>query len=557
MPPRDIDIARQARLRPILDIGEALGIPAEQIYAYGPHKAKLGLDYVESLSRRQRAKLILVTAITPTAAGEGKTTTAIGLGDAFRRIGKRVAICLREPSLGPCFGMKGGAAGGGYAQVVPMEDINLHFTGDFHAVAAAHNLLAALVDNHLHWGNALDLDPRRIEWRRVLDISDRALRNLVTGLGGSAHGVPRESGFDITAASEVMAILCLARSRRDLHNRLADIVVGHTRADAPIRSATLEAAGAMEVLLRDALAPNLVQTMEHTPALVHGGPFANIAHGCNSVMATHAGLALADYVITEAGFGADLGAEKFFDIKCRQAGLSPDLAVVVATVRALKLHGGVPMRDLVQDNPSAVYAGAANLSRHIANLGKFGVPVVVAINRFSSDSDLEVAAAREIATQEGAIAVEATHWAQGSAGAEDLAWTVLEQLRTERANFAVLYPDELSLRKKIERIAVALYGAAGIATTSQAERRLDELELAGFGHLPVCMAKTQYSFSTDPARKGAPSGHTVTVREIRLAAGARFVVAICGDIMTMPGLPRAPAAHQIHMDEAGNIEGLF
>ncbi|WP_375596158.1 formate--tetrahydrofolate ligase [Algihabitans albus] len=553
----DIEIAREATLQPIAEIGAKLDIPADSLLAYGPHKAKVSFDFLKTLQDRPDGKLILVTAINPTPAGEGKTTTTVGLGDGLNRIGKKTAICLREPSLGPCFGMKGGAAGGGYAQVVPMEDINLHFTGDFHAIGIAHNLLSALIDNHIYWGNALGIDQRRVAWRRVVDMNDRALRQITSSLGGAANGFPREDGFDIVVASEVMAIFCLATDLEDLTERLGKVVVAYTRDKRPILAQDLEAPGAMAVLLRDALAPNLVQTLENNPAFIHGGPFANIAHGCNSVIATKSALKLADYVVTEAGFGADLGAEKFFDIKCRKAGLKPDAAVIVATVRALKSHGGVAKDGLGTPDVEAVRAGAVNLQRHIANVKKFGVPAIVSINHFVTDSDAEVAAVKAAAEEMGVEAVLATHWAEGSAGTEDLAHKVVALADSGTAQFAPLYPDDLPLWDKVRTIATELYGAADIQADQKVRNQFKDLEAAGFGHLPICMAKTQYSFSTDPALKGAPSGHAVTVRELRLAAGAEFVVAICGDIMTMPGLPRRPAAVDIGLDADGRIDGLF
>ena len=553
----DIEIAREATLQPIAEIGAKLDIPADSLLAYGPHKAKVSFDFLKTLQDRPDGKLILVTAINPTPAGEGKTTTTVGLGDGLNRIGKKTAICLREPSLGPCFGMKGGAAGGGYAQVVPMEDINLHFTGDFHAIGIAHNLLSALIDNHIYWGNALGIDQRRVAWRRVVDMNDRALRQITSSLGGAANGFPREDGFDIVVASEVMAIFCLATDLEDLTERLGKVVVAYTRDKRPILAQDLEAPGAMAVLLRDALAPNLVQTLENNPAFIHGGPFANIAHGCNSVIATKSALKLADYVVTEAGFGADLGAEKFFDIKCRKAGLKPDAAVIVATVRALKSHGGVAKDGLGTPDVEAVRAGAVNLQRHIANVKKFGVPAIVSINHFVTDSDAEVAAVKAAAEEMGVEAVLATHWAEGSAGTEDVAHKVVALADSGTAHFAPLYPDDLPLWDKVRTIATELYGAADIQADQKVRNQFKDLEAAGFGHLPICMAKTQYSFSTDPALKGAPSGHAVTVRELRLAAGAEFVVAICGDIMTMPGLPRRPAAVDIGLDADGRIDGLF
>jgi formate--tetrahydrofolate ligase len=556
MPKSDIEIARDAQMRPIVEIGEKLGIPEASLIQYGSHKAKVSSEYIAGLEGRADGKLVLVTAITPTPAGEGKTTTTVGLGDGLNRIGKRTAICLREPSLGPCFGMKGGAAGGGYAQVVPMEDINLHFTGDFHAIGIAHNLLSALIDNHIYWGNELGLDPRRVAWRRVMDMNDRALRSVVNSLGGVANGFPREDGFDITVASEVMAIFCLARDLKDLEARLGRIVVGQTRERAPVLAEALKAPGPMSVLLKEALQPNLVQTLENNPAFIHGGPFANIAHGCNSVMATKTALKLADYVITEAGFGADLGAEKFFDIKCRKAGLKPAAAVIVATVRALKMHGGVGKKDLGQENVAAVTAGCANLARHIENVKAFGVPVVVAINQFLNDTEAELEAVRTTAAGLGAKAIVCAHWAEGGKGTEELAHHVVELAESGAADFQPLYADELPLWDKVERIATKLYGASGISADDAVRKRFDELQGA-YGHFPVCMAKTQYSFSTDPDLKGAPAGHVVPVRELRLSGGAEFVVAITGAIMTMPGLPRVPAANAIHLNDQGQIEGLF
>ena len=553
----DIEIARAARTEPIGEVGAKLDVPSGSLFPYGHDKAKIGFDYLDSLADRPDGKLILVTAITPTPAGEGKTTTTVGLGDGLNRIGKRTAICLREPSLGPCFGIKGGAAGGGYAQVVPMESINLHFTGDFHAIGAAHNLLSAMVDNHIHWGNALGLDARRGTWGRVVDMNDRALRNVAVALGGVGNGYPRQSGFDITVASEVMAIFCLAEGLADLERRLGNVVVGQTREREARYSRELEADGAMTVLLKDALMPNLVQTLENNPALIHGGPFANIAHGCNSVIATRAGLKLADYVVTEAGFGADLGAEKFFDIKCRKADLKPDAAVVVATIRALKMHGGVALGGLGAENVEAVRAGLANLGRHLDNIARFGVPAVVGINRFTADTDAELDAVREYCEGRGAVAVECTHWADGSAGTEALAHKVVEVVESGAADFRPLYPDDMGLWEKIETVARSIYGAAEVSAPAAVRSQIAKFEADGFGHFPVCMAKTQYSFSTDPDAKGAPSGHTIPVREVRLSSGAEFLVAICGDMMTMPGLPRVPAANSIRLNAAGEVEGLF
>ncbi len=557
MPKSDIEIARGARMEPIGEIAGKLGIPVEHLSPYGHTKAKVSLDYLGSLEDRPDGKLILVTAITPTPAGEGKTTTSVGLTDGLNRIGKKAVACLREPSLGPCFGVKGGAAGGGYAQVVPMEDINLHFTGDFHAIGTAHNLLSALVDNHIYWGNALGFDERRVSWRRVVDMNDRALRSIVSSLGGVANGFPREDGFDITVASEVMAIFCLARDHRDLVARLGEIIVGATRERAPIRARDLKAEGPMSVLLRDALAPNLVQTLENNPAFIHGGPFANIAHGCNSVIATRAALKLADYVVTEAGFGADLGAETFFDIKCRKAGLRPNAAVIVATVRALKMHGGVGKADLGEENVAAVKRGAANLARHIRNVKSFGVPAVVAINQFVTDSEAELEAVGAATRDLGAAAILCSHWADGGAGTEALARHVAELVDSGVDQFAPLYDDDMELWDKVKTIAVKIYGADDIIADKKVRQQIADYQAAGYGALPVCMAKTQYSFSTDPSLKGAPSGHVVPVREVRLAAGAGFLVVVCGEIMTMPGLPRVPAANNIFLNENGQIEGLF
>lgn len=551
----DIAISRAATLKPIGDIAAKLAIPPAAVEPYGHFKAKIDLAQVPA--SESTGKLILVTAINPTPAGEGKSTTSVGLADALNRIGRRTVLCLREPSLGPCFGTKGGAAGGGYAQVAPMEDINLHFTGDFHAITSAHNLLAAMIDNHIHWGNALDIDVRRIMWRRVLDMNDRALRDIAQSLGGPANGFPRESGFDITVASEVMAILCLATGLEDLERRLGAIVIGYSRDRRPVTARDLKADGAMAVLLAQAIKPNLVQTLEGNPAFVHGGPFANIAHGCNSVIATRAALALGDYVVTEAGFGADLGAEKFFDIKCRQAGLKPAAAVIVATVRALKMNGGVAKADLGTADAAAMRRGGVNLARHIENVRQFGVPVVVAINRFGGDTTAEIEVIHEIAAGQGAEAVLCTHWAEGGAGAEALAVKVAALCDQGAAQFAPLYDDALPLFDKINAVATRIYRAEEAIADPHILRQLARWEEAGFGHLPVCMAKTQYSFSTDPARLGAPTGHVVPVREVRLSAGAGFVVAICGEIMTMPGLPRVPAAESIRFGANGEVEGLF
>jgi formate--tetrahydrofolate ligase len=516
------------------------------------------MDFVASaMTREKTGKLILVTAINPTPAGEGKTTTTVGLGDALNRIGKRAAICLREPSLGPCFGMKGGAAGGGYAQVVPMEDINLHFTGDFHAITSANNLLAAMIDNHIYWGNALGIDQRRVSWKRVLDVNDRALRQIVNSLGGVSNGYPRESGFDITVASEVMAVFCLAKDLKDLEQRLGNIIVAYTRDKKPIRVRDLKADGAMTVLLKDALQPNLVQTLENNPVFVHGGPFANIAHGCNSVLATKTALKLADYVVTEAGFGADLGAEKFFDIKCRKAGIAPSCVVIVATVRALKMHGGVAKDNLKPENVEAVAKGCENLKRHVENVNKFGVPAVIAINKFVTDTDAEVAEVQKAAESMGTKAYLCTHWSDGGKGTEALAHAVVKVIDEGKANFKPLYPDDMKLRDKVKTIAQEIYRAADIACDASVENLFKDFEAGGFGHFPVCMAKTQYSFSTDPNKRGAPTGHIVPIRELRLSAGAEFVVVVTGEIMTMPGLPSVPAANSIRLDDKGQIEGLF
>ncbi|MEE9587300.1 MAG: formate--tetrahydrofolate ligase [Hyphomicrobiaceae bacterium] len=553
----DIEIAREAKMRPITEIGAKLDIPESALLQYGPSKAKVSYDFIDSLSDRPDGKLILVTAVTPTPAGEGKTTTTVGLGDGLNKIGKRATICIREPSLGPCFGMKGGAAGGGYAQVVPMEDINLHFTGDFHAIGIAHNLLSAMVDNHIHWGNALGIDCRRIAWRRVVDMNDRALRSIVNSLGGIGNGYPRQDGFDITVASEVMAIFCLATSLDDLTKRIGNIVVGYTREREAIRANQLKAHEAMAVLLKDALMPNLVQTLENNPAFIHGGPFANIAHGCNSVMATKTALKLADYVVTEAGFGADLGAEKFFDIKCRKAGFSPSATVIVATVRALKMHGGVAKDDLGNENVAAVKAGCTNLARHLENIKKFGVQPVVAINQFITDTDAELAAVRDTAESLGAKAIVASHWANGSAGTEELARHVVSITDRGQSKFEPLYSDEISLFGKVETICKELYRASEVTAPTNVRNQLKRWEQEGYGHFPVCMAKTQYSFSTDPNLKGAPDDHVINVREVRLSAGAEFIVAVTGDIMTMPGLPRVPAAEAIRLDEDGLVQGLF
>ena len=557
-PKSDIEISQAAKMRPILEVAaEKLDIPAEDLIPYGHYKAKVALDYIASLAKRPDGKLILVTAITPTPAGEGKTTTTVGLGDALNDIGKKAMICIREPSLGPCFGVKGGAAGGGYAQVVPMEDINLHFTGDFHAIGAANNLLAAMIDNHVYWGNLLDIDTRRVTWRRAVDMNDRALRSIVCSLGGVANGFPREAGFDITVASEVMAIFCLASDLKDLQRRLGQIQIGQTRGKKAVTAKDLSAAGSMAALLKDALAPNLVQTLENNPAFIHGGPFANIAHGCNSVIATKAALKLADYVVTEAGFGADLGAEKFFDIKCRKAGLKPDCVVIVATIRALKMHGGVAKDDLKKENLEALEKGFANLERHVENVRKYHVPVVVAANRFSSDSDAEIALLKRLCSTIGADCVMADHWAKGGEGAVELAETVVRTIDTKPSDFQPLYPDDMSLWDKTRTIAQEIYGAEDITADKSVMDRFAELEKEGFGKFPICVAKTQYSFTTNPNAKGVPLGHIIPIREVRLSAGAEFVVVICGDIMTMPGLPKVPAANNIELAADGRIVGLF
>ncbi len=553
----DIEIARAANVLPIQEIGAKLGIPADALIPYGHDKAKISADFIDANGDGKDGKLILVTAVSPTPAGEGKTTTTVGLGDGLNLIGRNTTICLREPSLGPCFGMKGGAAGGGYAQVVPMTDINLHFTGDFHAIGAANNLLAALIDNHMHWENQLDIDPRRVTWRRVVDMNDRSLRSITSGLGGYHNGVVREAGFDITVASEIMAIFCLATSLADLEQRLGKIVVGYTRNNEPVTVRELNAQGAMTALLKDALQPNLVQTMENNPALMHGGPFANIAHGCNSVMATRAALKLSDYVVTEAGFGADLGAEKFFNIKCRKAGLRPDAAVLVATIKALKMQGGVPRDELGKEDTAALAKGCKNLGRHIRNLGKFGVPAVVAINRYTADTDAEADVIKDFCKGFGLSAIDCTHWADGGKGATELAERVAGLCDSGTSQFRTLYADDLSLWEKARRVAREMYGADDIIADKKVRDEFANFDRMGYGAYPVCMAKTQYSFSTDPNLLGAPTGHVVPIREIRLAAGAEFVVVICGAIMTMPGLPRKPAADSIRVNSEGEIEGLF
>ena len=557
-PKSDIEISQAAKKRPILDIAkEKLGIAPENLEPYGHYKAKVSMDYVKSLQARKNGKLILVSAISPTPAGEGKTTTTVGLTDALNHIGKKAMLCLREPSPGPAFGMKGGAAGGGYAQVVPMEDINLHFTGDFHAITSAHNLLSALIDNHIYWGNALGIDSRRVAWRRVLDMNDRALREIVCSLGGVANGYPREAGFDITVASEVMAIFCLAKDLDDLKERLGNVIVAYTRDRKPVRARDLKAHGAMGALLKEAIAPNLVQTLEGTPAFIHGGPFANIAHGCNSVVATTTALKLADYVVTEAGFGADLGGEKFIDIKCRKTGLAPDAVVLVATIRALKMHGGVKKEDLKSENLKALEAGMANLQRHVENVKKFGLPAVVSINRFSADTEAEIALVKEKCRGLGVEALMADHWAMGGAGAADVAKAVVRVIDDGKARLRFLYPDEMPLFEKIETIAREIYRAKNVTADKSVKDQLKSWEEMGYGKLPICVAKTQYSFSTNPDAKGAPADHTINVREVRLSAGAEFVVAICGEIMTMPGLPKVPAADSIDVNAQGQIVGLF
>ena len=553
----DIEIAREASKLPIQEIGNKLDIPADHLLPFGHDKAKISTEFIKEKAGNRDGKLILVTAINPTPAGEGKTTTTVGLGDGLNKIGKKAAICIREASLGPCFGMKGGAAGGGYAQVVPMEEMNLHFTGDFHAITSAHNLLSAMIDNHIYWGNELDIDQRRVVWRRVMDMNDRALRQITASLGGVANGFPREAGFDITVASEVMAILCLANDLEDLQERLGNIIVAYRRDKSPVFCRDIKADGAMTVLLKQAMQPNLVQTLENNPAFVHGGPFANIAHGCNSVIATKTALKLADYVVTEAGFGADLGAEKFLNIKCRKANLEPSVIVIVATVRAMKMNGGVLKSDLGPENVEAVKSGCVNLGRHIENMKSFGVPVVVAINHFVTDTDTEVGAIEDYVNSQGSEAILCKHWADGSNGTTDLAQRVSELADKAEGNFNHLYEDSLSLFEKIETIAKKIYRADEVVANHSIKEQLLAWEKAGYSHLPVCMAKTQYSFSTDPNLRGAPTGHSIPIREVRLSAGAGFVVAICGDIMTMPGLPRKPAAESIMLNESGLIEGLF
>ena len=553
----DIEIARAAKLNSIIDVAKKIGINQESVFNYGHHKAKISLDFIDSLKTKPEGKLILVTAMTPTPAGEGKTTTTVGLGDGLNAIGKKAIICLREPSLGPCFGMKGGAAGGGFSQVVPMEDINLHFTGDFHAIGAAHNLLSALIDNHIYWGNELGIDVRRITWKRVLDMNDRSLREIVSSLGGPGHGYPRETGFYITVASEVMAILCLSNDLEDLRRRLGNIVIGYTREKKPVTANDLNASGAMTVLLKDALMPNLVQTLENNPAFVHGGPFANIAHGCNTVLATKTALRLSEYVVTEAGFGADLGVEKFFNIKCRKAQLTPSVAVVVATIRALKMHGGISKDELGKENVEAVKLGLENLGKHIRNIGQFGVPVVVAVNNFTSDTEIEFKAIKEYCAELNVEAILCKHWAEGSSGVSELAKKVVQIAESGSTQFRTLYDDSVSLWEKTNTIAKSIYGAQEIIADKSVREQFKQLQEAGYGKFPICMAKTQYSFSTDPNLKGAPTGHVVPIKEIRLSAGAEFLVVVAGEIMTMPGLPKIPAANSIQLNNQNQIEGLF
>ncbi len=553
----DIEIARESAMKPVVEIASKIGIPQESVLNYGNYKAKISLDFIKSLEQKPDGKLILVTAMTPTPAGEGKTTTTVGLGDGLNAIGKKAIICIREPSLGPCFGMKGGAAGGGLSQVVPMEEINLHFTGDFHAIGAAHNLLSALIDNHIYWGNELGIDVRRITWKRVLDMNDRSLREIVSSLGGPGNGYPRETGFDITVASEVMAILCLAQDLQDLERRLGNIVIGYTREKTAITASDLSAHGAMTVLLKDAMMPNLVQTLENNPAFVHGGPFANIAHGCNTVLSTKTALKLADYVVTEAGFGADLGAEKFFDIKCRKAKLTPSVAVVVATIRAIKMHGGVAKEELNKENLKAVEAGLSNLGRHIRNVAYFGVPVVVAVNNFTLDTEAEFQIVKNYCTDLGVEAILCKHWENGSSGINSLAKKVVELSESGTSQFRPLYEDSVSLWEKVNVIAKTIYGASEVVADKSIRDQFKNYEAAGYSSFPICMAKTQYSFSTDPNLKGAPSDHVLPIREIRLSAGAEFIIVVAGQIMTMPGLSRSPSANLIKLDISGNIEGLF
>ena len=559
MPKSDIEIARAAKMKPIKEILDRLNVPddPEAFSPMGRHVAKINLEYLDKLKDKKTSKLILVTAITPTPAGEGKTTTSVGLNDGLNKIGKKSIVCLREPSLGPSFGLKGGAAGGGYAQVVPMEQINLHFTGDFHAITSAHNLLSALIDNHIYWGNKLNIDVRRVSWRRVMDMNDRSLRSIIVDLGGVANGYPRQDSFDITVASELMAIFCLATDLKDLENRIANITIGYTRDKKPIHAKDLNAQGPMTVLLKDAIRPNVTQTLEHNPAIIHGGPFANIAHGCNSVIATKAGLKLADYVVTEAGFGADLGAEKFLNIKCRKSGIKPDCVVIVATIRALKMHGGVSKDELKKEDVSALKKGLANLERHINNTRKFGIPVTVAVNHFITDTDKEMKTLLDFCKTQGVKASKCTHWSNGGEGAEELAENVVEICKENQTTFKYLYEDSLSLFKKIEKIAQEIYHASEVVADTKVRQQLKDFEEKGYGKLPVCIAKTQYSFSTDPNLKGAPTGHVLPVREVRLSSGAEFIVIVCGEIMTMPGLPRVPAADNIKLNDEGQIEGLF
>ncbi len=559
MPKSDIEIARAAKMKPIKEILDRLNVPddPEAFSPMGRHIAKINLEYLDKLKDKKNGKLILVTAITPTPAGEGKTTTSVGLNDGLNKIGKKSIVCLREPSLGPSFGLKGGAAGGGYAQVVPMEQINLHFTGDFHAITSAHNLLSALIDNHIYWGNKLNIDVRRVSWRRVMDMNDRSLRSIIVDLGGVANGYPRQDSFDITVASELMAIFCLASDLKDLENRIANITIGYTRDKKPIHAKDLNAQGPMTVLLKDAIRPNVTQTLEHNPALIHGGPFANIAHGCNSVIATKAGLKLADYVVTEAGFGADLGAEKFLNIKCRKSGIKPDCVVIVATIRALKMHGGLGKDELKNENVSALKKGLVNLERHINNTRKFGIPVTIAINHFITDTDKEMKTLLDFCKTQGVKASKCTHWSNGGEGAKELAENVVEICKDNQTTFKYLYEDSLSLFKKIEKIAQEIYHASEVVADTKVRQQLKDFEEKGYAKLPVCIAKTQYSFSTDPNLKGAPTGHVLPVREVRLSSGAEFVVVVCGEIMTMPGLPRVPAADSIKLNDKGEIEGLF
>ena len=559
MPKSDIEIARAAKMKPIKEILDRLNVPddPEAFSPMGRHIAKINLEYLDKLKDKKTSKLILVTAITPTPAGEGKTTTSVGLNDGLNKIGKKSIVCLREPSLGPSFGLKGGAAGGGYAQVVPMEQINLHFTGDFHAITSAHNLLSALIDNHIYWGNKLNIDVRRVSWRRVMDMNDRSLRSIIVDLGGVANGYPRQDSFDITVASELMAIFCLATDLKDLENRIANITIGYTRDKKPIHAKDLNAQGPMTVLLKDAIRPNVTQTLEHNPAIIHGGPFANIAHGCNSVIATKAGLKLADYVVTEAGFGADLGAEKFLNIKCRKSGIKPDCVVIVATIRALKMHGGVSKDELKKEDVSALKKGLVNLERHINNTRKFGIPVTIAVNHFITDTDKEMKTLLDFCKTQGVKASKCTHWSNGGEGAEELAENVVEICKENQTTFKYLYEDSLSLFKKIEKIAQEIYHASEVVADTKVRQQLKDFEEKGYGKLPVCIAKTQYSFSTDPNLKGAPTGHVLPVREVRLSSGAEFIVIVCGEIMTMPGLPRVPAADNIKLNDEGQIEGLF